>query len=90
MIKKLSIFLVFCYVQITFSQENTSTKVPKRIYTTKQVKKAPIIDGNINDETWNTVDWNANFTQLSPIEGNKPTQKTKFKSFIYREQDVTF
>ena len=87
MIKKLSIFLVFCYVQITFSQENTSTKVPKRIYTTKQVKKAPIIDGNINDETWNTVDWNANFTQLSPIEGNKPTQKTKFK-IIYDEKNL--
>ena len=87
MIKKLSIFLVFCYVQITFSQENTSTKVPKRIYTTKQVKKAPIIDGNINDATWNAVDWNANFTQLSPIEGNKPTQRTKFK-IIYDEKNL--
>ncbi|WP_347173468.1 DUF5916 domain-containing protein [Polaribacter uvawellassae] len=87
MIKKLSLFLAFFVVQITYCQENTDEKVPKRIYTTKKITKAPIIDGNITDETWNAVPWNANFTQLSPVEGNKPTQKTKFK-IIYDDKNL--
>ncbi len=87
MIKKLSIFLAFCVVQITYSQETIDEKVTKRIYTTKKIKTAPIIDGNITDEIWNAVSWNANFTQLSPIEGNQPTQKTKFK-IIYDDKNL--
>ena len=87
MIKKLSIFLAFCIVHIANSQETTSNKVPKRIYRTKRVTKAPIIDGNITDETWNTVPWDTDFTQLSPTEGNKPTQKTKIK-IIYDEKNL--
>ena len=87
MIKKLSIFLAFCIVHIAYSQETTSNKVPKRIYRTKRVTKAPIIDGNITDETWNTVPWDTDFTQLSPTEGNKPTQKTKIK-IIYDEKNL--
>jgi len=87
MIKKLSIFLGFFIAQTVYNQETTTDKVPKRIYTTKRVKKAPIIDGDITDETWNTVYWNENFTQLSPTEGNKPTQRTKFK-IIYDEKNL--
>jgi len=87
MIKKLSIFLAFFIAQTAYNQETTTDKVPKRIYTTKRVKKAPIIDGDITDETWNTVSWNENFTQLSPTEGNKPTQRTKFK-IIYDEKNL--
>ena len=87
MIKKLSIFLAFCIVHIAYSQETTSSKVPKRIYRTKRVTKAPVIDGNITDETWNTVPWDTDFTQLSPTEGNKPTQKTKIK-IIYDEKNL--
>lgn len=88
MIKKISLLLAVCISTFAFSQETTTTaKVPKRIYTTKSVVKAPIIDGDITDETWNAVPWNANFTQLSPIEGNKPTQRTKIK-IIYDEKNL--
>jgi hypothetical protein len=89
MIRKLSIFLAFCMVQIAFSQETTTTttKVPKRIYNTKKITTAPVIDGDITDETWNTVPWGANFTQFLPNEGGKPTQETKVK-LLYDEKHL--
>ncbi|MDG1040751.1 MAG: DUF5916 domain-containing protein [Polaribacter sp.] len=87
MLNKKLLLLAFCFVQTISSQETSTLEVPKRIYTTKMVEKAPIIDGDITDKTWSVVDWHANFTQLSPIEGDKPTQKTKFK-IIYDEKHL--
>ncbi len=83
--KTLSIILVFCIAQFAYSQETTT--VPKRIYNTKRVVKAPVLDGILTDEIWNTVEWAGGFKEFMPDEGKEPTQKTKFK-IIYDEKNL--
>ena len=68
--------LIFLLSFNLFSQEN---KISKRIYTTKKLVKKPVIDGFINDEAWNVVEWSSDFTQKDPDEGKPPTYQTKFK-----------
>jgi len=85
--KTLSIILVFCIAQFAYSQESTTTTVPKRIYNTKRVLKAPVLDGILTDQIWNSVEWAGDFKEFMPDEGKEPTQKTKFK-IIYDEKNL--
>ena len=86
--KKLSIILAFCIAQFAYSQETTTTTtVPKRIYNTKRIVKAPVLDGILTDETWNSVEWAGDFKEFMPDEGGTPKQKTKFK-IIYDEKNI--
>jgi hypothetical protein len=86
--KKLSLFFAFCIAQFAYGQETTTTTtVPKRIYNTKRVVKAPVLDGILTDETWNAVEWAGDFKEFMPDEGKEPTQKTKFK-IIYDEKNI--
>ncbi|MCF8308082.1 MAG: carbohydrate binding family 9 domain-containing protein [Bacteroidales bacterium] len=39
----------------------------------------PTINGLFNDEAWQKVSWQDDFTQREPYEGKKPSQKTVFK-----------
>ncbi|KAB8151969.1 hydrolase [Kordia sp. TARA_039_SRF] len=62
-----------------FSQE-TSKSIPKRIYTTNLLQgEAPKIDGIIDDESWNSVEWASDFIENRPDENTPPTEQTKFK-----------
>jgi hypothetical protein len=62
-----------------FSQE-TSKSIPKRIYTTNVLQgEAPKIDGIIDDESWNSVEWASDFIENRPDENTPPTEQTKFK-----------
>ena len=73
-------FLVFLFCSsVSFSQETTQNKVPKRIYTTQKLKKPPVIDGDVTDEGWNVVEWSSDFTEREPDEGTSPTYQTLFK-----------
>ncbi|NCT61440.1 MAG: carbohydrate binding family 9 domain-containing protein, partial [Flavobacteriia bacterium] len=71
--------LLFCFSIKVAAQEVTKEMVPKRIYTTKKLQKAPIIDGDITDEAWNVVEWSSDFTEREPDEGTPPTYQTLFK-----------
>ena len=62
-----------------YAQEASQTKVPKRIYTTKKLKKVPIIDGDVSDDAWNVVEWSSDFVEKSPDEGTPPAHQTMFK-----------
>jgi hypothetical protein len=79
--KFLLTFLAFC----AFSPKNLSAqevvenKIPKRIYTTKKLKKVPVIDGAILDAAWDVVEWSSDFTEKNPDEGTAPAYQTKFK-----------
>lgn len=53
--------------------------IEKRIYTTKKLKKVPVIDGLINEEAWNAVEWSSDFVERVPDEGTPPLHQTKFK-----------
>ena len=70
--------LCLSFTIISYSQENTKS-LPKRIYTTKIINKAPNIDGLLNDESWNKVKWSSDFTEKDPDEGTPPSYQTKFK-----------
>ncbi|MFD2567298.1 DUF5916 domain-containing protein [Pseudotenacibaculum haliotis] len=53
--------------------------VPKKIYTTKPITNPPTIDGILDDESWNTVEWGTDFVEKDPDEGTPPTYQTRFK-----------
>lgn len=57
-----------------FSQDN-----PKKNYTATEIKNAPTIDGELNDEAWQLGEWVNDFTQFEPYNGAEATQKTEFK-----------
>ena len=61
-----------------------------RSYSTKSIEgqKAPDIDGDLKDPSWDLVEWAGNFIQRQPAEGIAPSHQTQFKilydeSFIY-------
>jgi hypothetical protein len=73
--------LIFCvFISANFTaQETSESSLPKRIYTTKRLKKVPVIDGNISDDAWNAVEWSSGFTEKDPDEGTDPAYQTAFK-----------
>ena len=73
------LILFLCFPIKVASQEIIKEIVPNRIYTTKMLKKTPIIDGDVSDEGWNVVEWSSDFTERDPDEGTPPTYQTLFK-----------
>ena len=62
---------------VVFAQENIITE---RVYNTSRiVGSPPVIDGLVNDNAWELVDWSGDFTQKEPYEYEPPTQQTAFK-----------
>lgn len=85
--------LLFCSIlvvhMVSFAQDSTDV-VPKRIYTTKALEdaKPPIIDGVLDDISWNSVAWEDDFIESRPDENTPPSNQTRFKitydqKFIY-------
>ncbi|MBU8892079.1 MAG: carbohydrate binding family 9 domain-containing protein [Bacteroidales bacterium] len=69
------IALVLCNPLI--AQENSAGK---RIYNTSRINgEAPRIDGLIDNEIWDVVEWSGDFTQREPSDGIAPSQETAFK-----------
>ena len=50
-----------------------------RTYTTQRASTPPRIDGQLDDDVWNRVEWGADFIQRDPAEGEPPTADTNFK-----------
>ena len=75
-----SLLAFFICFSVQFSAQETSTnKIPKRIYSTKKLVKEPVIDGYVNEDAWDIVEWSTDFTQKDPDEGKPPTYQTLFK-----------
>ncbi len=77
---KTSIFFSYLFLSCTlicFSQQNN--QIIKKIYTTKSISQEITIDGLLDDDAWNAVDWGTNFTENDPDENTAPTYQTKFK-----------
>ncbi|MEN8121232.1 MAG: DUF5916 domain-containing protein [Bacteroidota bacterium] len=76
----LQFILLICFGSVLFAQNKT--------YTTKKVNPhPPKIDGVFDDEAWKKVDWENNFTQYQPNEGEAPSQKTSFK-ILYDDNNI--
>lgn len=60
----------------------------KRSYSTqKVVGQPPVIDGVLDEEVWELVEWSSEFTQGTPFDGAKPTQETSFK-ILYDDKNL--
>ena len=84
---KLLFLVLFIIVsQFVVSQKKESNN-SKRTYTTKPItnKKAPEIDGVLDDESWSNAVWQTDFIENEPDENTAPTFQTKFK-IIYDEK----
>ena len=85
--KKSPIVVLVCllFSGILLGQQDT---IAKKTYYTKGIKgNVPTIDGLIDDEAWNLVDWGGDFIQLQPYEKDAPTQETAFK-ILYDEKNL--
>jgi hypothetical protein len=69
--------LIFLSCSFVAEAQNDSTKH----YTTARLKGAvPIIDGLLNDEAWDQVEWaGGDFRQVNPDKGKPASVQTKFK-----------
>jgi hypothetical protein len=60
----------------------------KKIYTTARITTdPPHIDGIIDEEAWDAVEWDGDFIQRIPYEKNPPSQQTAFK-IIYDDENL--
>lgn len=75
------LFVLFTSVLQQINAQNIDSNSKKRIYTTQYLgnNKAPIIDGKIDDVSWNIVKWDTNFIENEPDENTEPTYQTAFK-----------
>ncbi len=85
--KILKVFAILFSVFII--QPFVVAKTPeKRYYTAKHVNPhPPVIDGKVDDSIWEKVEWESDFIQRSPNEGEAPSQQTAFK-ILYDEKYV--
>lgn len=52
----------------------------KKVYKTQPVTaQPPSIDGKLNDPAWENLNWEGEFIQRDPYEGQQPSQQTSFK-----------
>ncbi|NER18067.1 DUF5916 domain-containing protein [Spongiivirga citrea] len=78
----LALTTTFIFGQETETEASSENKeVPKKIYTTKAVSQesAPTIDGVLDDESWNAVEWGGDFIENQPDENTPPSEQTRFK-----------
>lgn len=70
-------FVVLFYVEMVFAGR---PDIELRVYHAYKVNPhSPTIDGRLDDEVWQSAEWQSGFTQSEPDDGAKPSQKTAFK-----------
>ncbi len=66
----------------------SQTSGQQKIYVTQRVNgESPDIDGRIDEEVWNNVEWSGDFTQYRPDDGAAPSQETAFK-ILYDDNNL--
>jgi hypothetical protein len=71
------------------AQEEPPTTYQKRVYTTKSIgnKEKPSIDGVLDEDVWNLVEWTTDYVEFQPDVGTAPTEQTKMK-IIYDDKNL--
>ena len=84
----MTICAVFFAQVFLFGQDST-TVIPKKIYVTKALgsQKAPVIDGLLDDASWELVGWAGDYIEFQPDENTPPSVETKFK-IIYDAKNL--
>lgn len=74
--------IFLCVYTAGFAQE---TQLPKKSYTTEWINSEITIDGKLDDEAWNQVEWGGDFVGHRPDFNVEPSQQTQFK-ILYDEK----
>ena len=83
--KETMVYLLLLLISSVAVAQNKDTH---RTYTTNKITgEAPKIDGVFNDDAWNVVEWESDFTQHEPYDGKAPTEKTAFK-IVYDNENI--
>ena len=79
---------IFAMLYNAYGQDSIQI-VPKKIYNTKALntEKPPVIDGLLNDSSWNLVDWGGDYIESRPDENTAPTFQTRFK-IVYDDKNL--
>ncbi len=85
MLKILRILVTSLLVIVVSFSANSQEK---RVATAFRIKgEVPKVDGFVNDDAWQAVEWQNNFTQQQPYDGKAPSQKTEFK-ILYNDNSI--
>ena len=79
--KRFHVFsILFFSSAFVLSAQESNPAFPKT-YTTTEINpsNAPLIDGNLSDSIWSSVDWGSDFIEVDPDENTPPSVQTKFK-----------
>lgn len=79
--------IVSTLILIAIISSSYSQTIEKKIYQTTFTKTAPEIDGFMNDDCWNLVEWGSDFIQSQPSENKPPSQETAFK-ILYDDNNL--
>ena len=72
--------LIFSWVIIFLLLSTASGQNPeKRNYKATRISEVPVINGILDDATWQSGTWSDDFIQNEPYNGQKATQRTEFK-----------
>ena len=64
------------------------TETDKRIYQAQRLSgQTPVIDGRLNDTSWQQGAWSGNYTQQIPTEGDPPSAETALK-ILYDNENI--
>nr|WP_288934962.1 DUF5916 domain-containing protein [uncultured Allomuricauda sp.] len=74
------VFFSLFFVYNLQAQDSTEVIIKKK-YTTKALGEyaAPTINGILEDEAWNLVEWGRDYIEWQPDENTPPSHQTKFK-----------
>jgi hypothetical protein len=71
--------ITFVLLQYTTSAQNTTLTKKKYTTTANEKFRAPVIDGILDDKSWNLVPWGTDFIENEPDENTAPSYQTRFK-----------
>jgi uncharacterized protein DUF5916/cellulose/xylan binding protein with CBM9 domain len=75
----MKIFLLSILVVILTIASLRGQLPDKKQYKASPVSSAPVINGILDDDVWQSGNWADDFTQNEPYNGRKASQKTEFK-----------
>jgi Domain of unknown function (DUF5916)/Carbohydrate family 9 binding domain-like len=88
------VLVIFSFCSAGVLSQSTTTPIDnisytKRIYTTRSIDATEgiTLDGKIDEQAWNAVEWTSDYVEFQPDVGTAPTEQTKFK-IVYDENNI--
>jgi hypothetical protein len=81
--------LVLLAVILALPRQSAALVLPEQVAVATRTPRPPKIDGNLSDPVWAQAVPFTDFTQQSPDEGEKPSQKTEVR-ILYDNQGIYF